>query len=173
MGVRSHITQLTLSRLGRIQVEAMIEKLSTEQVLPHEDNPADRGEGRWGAVVVEELTKMVYRVRRGSTDVRPTTGYSCDVARCPHGPAGSAGGSKRDRATRCDAGGEFSYELLHAVSSLDESYLQQALRKLVESELLYQRGLLPQAHYVFKHALIQDTAYQSLLKSTARSITNR
>jgi predicted ATPase len=44
--------------------------------------------------------------------------------------------------------------------------LQQGLRRLVEAELLYQRGLLPQAHYLFKHALIQDTAYQSLLKST-------
>ena len=63
-------------------------------------------------------------------------------------------------------GREFSYNLLQAVSSLDESALQQALGKLVDSELLYQRGLFPQAHYVFKHALIQDTAYQSLLKST-------
>ena len=49
---------------------------------------------------------------------------------------------------------------------MDESALQGALGKLVDSELLYQRGLLPQAQYVFKHARIQDTAYQSLLKST-------
>ena len=63
-------------------------------------------------------------------------------------------------------GREFSYELLHAVSPLDEVTLQHGLKQLVEAELLYQRGLLPQAHYLFKHALIQDTAYQSLLKST-------
>ena len=44
--------------------------------------------------------------------------------------------------------------------------LQQELRRLVEAELVYQRGLPPQAQYIFKHALIQDTAYQSLLKST-------
>jgi predicted ATPase len=62
-------------------------------------------------------------------------------------------------------GREFSYEVLHAVSPLDEDNLQQGLRQLVEVELLYQRGLLPQARYIFKHALIQDTAYQSLLKS--------
>ncbi len=62
-------------------------------------------------------------------------------------------------------GREFSYELLHAVSPLDEDSLQQGLRQLVEAELLYQRGLPPQATYLFKHALIQDTAYQSLLKS--------
>jgi len=62
-------------------------------------------------------------------------------------------------------GRAFSYELLHAVSSLDERSLQQGLRQLVEVELLYQRGLPPQATYLFKHALIQDTAYESLLKS--------
>ncbi len=58
------------------------------------------------------------------------------------------------------------YELLHAVSPVDEGSLQQGLRQLVEVELLYQRGLPPHATYLFKHALIQDTAYQSLLKST-------
>jgi predicted ATPase len=63
-------------------------------------------------------------------------------------------------------GREFSYELLHAVSALDEASLQQALAKLVEAELLYQRGTPPQARYLFKHALIQDAAYQALLKST-------
>jgi predicted ATPase len=63
-------------------------------------------------------------------------------------------------------GREFSYELLHAVSPLDEATLQQGLRRLVEAELVYQRGLPPQATYLFKHALIQDIAYQSLLKST-------
>src|SRR5262249_33990527 len=63
-------------------------------------------------------------------------------------------------------GREFSYELLHAVAPVEETSLQQALAKLVEAEVLYQRGVLPQARYVFKHALIQDAAYQSLLKST-------
>src|SRR6185369_3955854 len=63
-------------------------------------------------------------------------------------------------------GREFSYELLQAVSPWDEAALQQGLRQLVEAELLYQRGLPPQATYLFKHALIQDTAYQALLKST-------
>src|SRR5713101_2580406 len=62
-------------------------------------------------------------------------------------------------------GREFSYDLLQSVSPLDEASLPQALAKLVEAEVLYQRGLPPQARYVFKHALIQDAAYQSLLKS--------
>ena len=63
-------------------------------------------------------------------------------------------------------GREFSYEILQAVSRFDEEMLQQGLKQLVAAELVYQRGLVPQAHYLFKHALIQDTAYQSLLKST-------
>ena len=52
------------------------------------------------------------------------------------------------------------------VARLDDGTLQQALAQLVGAELLYQRGVPPQATYLFKHALIQDTAYQSLLKST-------
>ena len=63
-------------------------------------------------------------------------------------------------------GRQFSYELLQAVSQLDEVMLQHELRRLVEAELVYQRGVPPQAHYIFKHALIRDSAYESLLKST-------
>jgi predicted ATPase len=51
-------------------------------------------------------------------------------------------------------GRTFSHELLRAVSPLDEVSLQQALAQLVEAELLYQRGMPPQATYLFKHALI-------------------
>ena len=63
-------------------------------------------------------------------------------------------------------GRQFAYDLLQAISPLDEGTLQQGLRQLVEAELLYQRGIPPQATYLFKHALIQDAAYQSLLRST-------
>ena len=70
-------------------------------------------------------------------------------------------------------GREFAYELLRAVAPLDEATLQQALARLVEAELLYQRGLPPQAIYVFKHALLQDAAYQSLLKSTRQQLHQR
>jgi predicted ATPase len=62
-------------------------------------------------------------------------------------------------------GGEFAYPLLQAVASWDEETLRRALQQLVEAELLYQRGLPLQATYTFKHALIQDVAYQSLLRS--------
>ena len=67
-------------------------------------------------------------------------------------------------------GREFAYELLRAVAPLDEMTVQQALAQLVEAELLYQRGRPPQATYVLKHALIQDAAYASLLKSTRQQV---
>ena len=63
-------------------------------------------------------------------------------------------------------GREFSYELLQTVSPWDEGTLHKGLHQLVEAEFLYQQGLPPQATYVFKHALIQEAAYQSLLKGT-------
>src|SRR5262249_24034633 len=65
------------------------------------------------------------------------------------------------------------YNLLQAVSQLDESMLQRALGRLVEAEIVYQRGVPPQATYIFKHALIQDAAYESLLKSTRQHYHQR
>jgi predicted ATPase len=70
-------------------------------------------------------------------------------------------------------GRQFSYDLLHAVSQVDEVMLQHELGRLVEAEIVYQRGLPPQSTYVFKHALIQDAAYQSLLKSTRQQYHQR
>jgi len=70
-------------------------------------------------------------------------------------------------------GREFSYAMLKAVSTLDEVTLQQELARLVDSEFLYQRGDPPEAIYIFKHALIQEAAYQSLLKSTRQQYHER
>src|SRR5262245_20456645 len=67
-------------------------------------------------------------------------------------------------------GREFDYALLQAVSPLPPDTLHHGLRQLVEAELIYQTGVPPQARYVFKHALVQDTAYQSLLKSRRQQL---
>ena len=60
-------------------------------------------------------------------------------------------------------GGDFSYELLHAVHSIAEEDLQRALRSLADAELIYVRGIAPDAVYQFKHALIRDAAYEALV----------
>src|SRR5262249_9016197 len=70
-------------------------------------------------------------------------------------------------------GRRFAYALLRAVSQLDASTLQRELGRLVEAEIVYQRGLPPQAYYFFKHALIQEAAYASLLKSTRQQYHQR
>ena len=70
-------------------------------------------------------------------------------------------------------GREFSYALLQAISPWDEGTLRRGLHQLVEAEFLYQQGLPPEATYLFKHALIQETAYQSLLRSTRQQYHQR
>jgi predicted ATPase len=67
-------------------------------------------------------------------------------------------------------GREFAYDMLRAVSSQDEATVQDGLARLVAAELLYQRGRPPRARYMFKHALIQDAAYASLLRSTRQQV---
>jgi predicted ATPase len=115
---------------------------------------------------VEELTKSVAESlgtsgRSSQQLAIPATLHDSLMARLDR--LGAAKGVAQLGAT---LGREFSYELLQAVSPVNATALQQALQQLVDAELLYQRGLPPQATYLFKHALIQDTAYQSLLKST-------
>ena len=70
-------------------------------------------------------------------------------------------------------GRQFPYDLLQTVSQVDEAMLQYELGRLVEAELVYQRGLPPRSIYTFKHALIQDAAYASLLKSTRQRYHQR
>ena len=70
-------------------------------------------------------------------------------------------------------GREFSYEQIQAISDIEEAELSQELTQLVEAELLYQRGVPPRVVYIFKHALIQDAAYQSLLRRTKQQYHER
>src|SRR4030095_8362405 len=70
-------------------------------------------------------------------------------------------------------GRQFSYALLQAVSQLDDATLQRELARLVDAELVFQRGMPPQVTYIFKHALVADAAYQSLLKSTRQQYHQR
>src|SRR5438105_12124059 len=70
-------------------------------------------------------------------------------------------------------GREFSYQLLHAVCGLPDDELQAALARLVASELVFQSGTPPDAIYTFKHALVQEAAYGSLLRNTRRQLHGR
>src|SRR5215472_11289177 len=67
-------------------------------------------------------------------------------------------------------GSEFSYELLHAIHPVGAEDLQSALRSATDAELVYVRGIAPDAIYQFKHALIRDAAYEALLKSRRKEL---
>ncbi len=170
-GSRSYLTQLTLNRLGRSQVEAMVERVASGNALPAEVLQQIVNKTDGVPLFVEELTKTVIE-SVGATHASPlqlaipSTLQDSLMARLDRlGPV------KEIAQLGAILGREFSYELLCAVANKkDEDNLQQGLRKLVETELIYQHGLPPQATYLFKHALIQDTAYQSLLKSKRQQL---
>jgi TOMM system kinase/cyclase fusion protein len=170
---RTHLTPLTLARLPRTQAAEMIEKVAGGKSLPAEVHHQIVSKTDGIPLFVEELTKMVLesgllRETDGHYELTgplpplaiPTTLHDSLMARLDR-----LATVKEVAQLGATLGREFSYEVLQIVSPMDDTGLQQALAKLVEAEVLYQRGLPPQARYIFKHALIQDAAYQSLLKS--------
>jgi class 3 adenylate cyclase/predicted ATPase len=171
---RAHLTQLTLSRLGRPQVEAMVEKLTGGQALPAEVVQQIVAKTDGVPLFVEELTKTVLesgwltRVddRYELTGPLPSLVIPSTLQDSLMARLDWLAMVKEVAQLGATLGREFSYELIRAVAPAEEMVLRQALAKLVDAEVLYQRGLPPQAQYLFKHALIRDAAYQSLLKST-------
>jgi class 3 adenylate cyclase/predicted ATPase len=169
---RSHLTPIVLNRLGKNHVEAMIEQAAAGKDLPSEVIEQIRIKTDGVPLFVEELTKSVLEFVESLGSVGATGRSPLQLAI----PATlqEALLARLDRLSTArqvaqlgaTLGREFSYELLRAISPLEETDLQTALAKLVEAEILYQRGVGEQTRYFFKHALIQDMAYQSLLKST-------
>ncbi|MBI3303954.1 MAG: AAA family ATPase [Deltaproteobacteria bacterium] len=164
---RSHITQLPLGRLGRKQVEVMVERVTGGKALPAEVLQQVVAKTDGVPLFVEELTKMVLESvgATGRSPLQPlaipATLHDSLMARLDR-----LATAQEVAQLGATLGRDFSYELLQAVSPFEETELQKSLATLVQAELLYQRGLPPRATYFFKHALIQDAAYQSLLKST-------
>ena len=169
---RAHLTPLTLTRLAPQQVERLITTVAGGKPLPAAVVQQIMARTDGVPLFVEELTKTVLEsgvLREGETHYTltgpltsvgiPATLQDALMARLDR--LGAAKGVAQLGAT---IGRTFAYDLLQAVAALDEAVLQQSLRQLVEAELVYQRGIPPQATYTFKHALIQDTAYQSLLQ---------
>jgi predicted ATPase len=180
-GVRSHLTPLTLNRLPQPQIPQMIGRVAGGKALPPEVVAQIVAKTDGVPLFVEELTKTVLesgllREREAHYDLTgplpslaiPATLHDALMARLDR-----LATVKAVAQLGATIGRTFAYDLLQAVSSLDEATLQQGLRQLVEAELVYQRGSPPQATYTFKHALIQDAAYQSLLRSTRQQYHQR
>jgi class 3 adenylate cyclase/predicted ATPase len=175
---RSHITPLVLNRLERPQVEALITQRAGGKMLPVEVVQHIVAKTDGVPLYVEELTKMllISPLLREEADRYVLTGPLRAVA-IPE-TLQDALMARLDQLQRAKEvaqlgavlGREFAYELLAAIAPQDEETLQAGLAQLIEAELLYQRGRPPRARYVFKHALIQDAAYASLLKSTRQHV---
>ena len=176
--MRSHLTPLTLNRLERLQVETLIMRLASGKTLPPEvvDHIVVKTDGV--PLYVEELTKMLlqsdllqegdqhYELTGPLTLVAiPDTLQDSLMARLDQLQQG-----KEVAQLGAILGREFDYEMLAAIAARDDPTLQTDLATLVEAELLYQRGRPPRATYIFKHALIQDAAYASLLRSTRQHV---
>ncbi len=155
-------------------MEALITSVASGKHLPPEvvAHIITRADGV--PLYVEELTKTLlesdllqdqsdhYRLTRPLSDMAiPTSLQDFLMARLDRTPA-----VREVAQVGAVLGREFPYELLQALSVIDENRLREGLAKLVEVEVLYQRGPLPRAKYIFKHALVQDAAYQSLLRRT-------
>jgi len=178
---RSYLTESTVNRLSHAQVEQIVTRMTDGKTFPTEVLQQILAKTDGVPLFVEEITKAIlesgqltalgahYELTGAfSTLAIPATLHDALMARL-------------DRLVTAKAvaqyaavlGRQFSYELLQAVSQVDEVMLQHELGRLVEAEIVYQRGVPPQATYMFKHALIQDAAYESLLKSTRQQYHKR
>src|SRR5580693_406295 len=178
---RSHLTLITLNRLQRPEVETMVGHLSGGRPLPGEvvEHIVAKADGV--PLYVEELTKAILGsgVLEASGDAYVLTGALAQL----HIPETLQDSlmARLDRAPRLREvaqlgsvlGREFAYDMISALAGIEEQMLQSGLGQLVADELLYQRGRPPRSRYLFKHALIQDAAYQSLLKRTRQQYHKR
>src|SRR5262245_64851808 len=168
------MTPLVLNRLEHPQVEALLTQRTGGKTLPPEVVQYIVAKTDGVPLYVEERTKMLLAspLLREEADRYVLTGPLHTVA-IPDTLQDALMARLDQLQTAKEVaqlgavlGREFAYELLQAIAALDEDTLQAGLAQLVAAELLYQRGRPPRARYIFKHALIQDAAYASLLKST-------
>jgi class 3 adenylate cyclase/predicted ATPase len=173
-----HSTLLTLTRLGKVGAAAMVEQITGGNPLPAEvlDQIVAKTDGV--PLFVEELTKTViesgvvtaenggYVLSGAITDIAiPSTLQDSLMARLDRmSPV------KDVAQVGACIGREFSYELLAAVLPLSENEFQDSLTQLVNSEMIFRSGTGSDAIFTFKHALVQDAAYESLLKSRRQQL---
>jgi class 3 adenylate cyclase/tetratricopeptide (TPR) repeat protein len=164
---RAHHTQITLNRLSARHVRTMIGQVAARKALSEEtvNTVVERTSGV--PLFVEELTRTVLETDAAKVSGReiPVTLHDSLMARLDR-----LGSAKELLQIGAVIGNEFSYELLRAVASIPEDRLQNYLRNLTDAELLYLRGIAPDATYMFKHALIRDAGYEALLKSRRKEL---
>ncbi len=168
-GMRSHHAVVALAPLDRTEVRRMVGEIAAQHALPQE--VVERVSERTGGVplFVEEVTRLLARARRHRIAGRPSHA-SAVARRAPR--SARARRARSPRSARClDA---ISPTRCCATSPKSmKSSLQASLDRLADADLLFVEGAPPEAKYRFKHALIQDAAYESLLKSRRQALHRR
>lgn len=166
---RANVTVLPLARLSKRQARAMVATIGAG-ALPEEmvETLVARADGM--PLYVEELTKAVVEsgVANGSVEAIPPTLADSLMARLDR-----LSTAKEVAQQAAVLGREFSHALLAAVARMKEPALRAALSRLVNAEIVYARGEPPDTTYTFKHALVQEAAYASLLKRTRQRLHGR
>jgi predicted ATPase len=167
-GMRSHHSTISLGPLDHQQVLHLVGDLAARHALRHEVVEDVWARTSGVPLFVEEVTRLLLeRGEQGGTQAIPPTLQQSLMARLDRlGPAREVAqiGAVLGRA--------FSYVMLRAVAEVEDGPLQSALERLAESDLILVQGLPPDSDYRFKHALIQDAAYENLLKSR-RTVLHR
>ena len=164
--VRSHHSVISLSPLDRVQIAKMVAELAAHHALPRDivEGVSERTGGV--PLFVEEVTRLLLeRGEQGGAQAIPPTLQQSLAARLDR-----LGAARETAQIGAVLGRGFSYALLHSVAGVDEGALQSALEQLAEADILFVEGDGAQATYRFKHALIQDAAYDSLLKSRRQAL---
>jgi class 3 adenylate cyclase len=163
---RSHHTVITLAPLDRQEVEQMAQEVAARHPLtPHMMEVVVT---RTGGVplFVEEVTRLLLESSsQAATQVIPSTLQALLTARLDR-----LGSAKETAQFASVLGREFSYEVIHAVAGQSDAGLIQNLERLADADLVHVDGIPPESSYRFKHALLLDAAYESLLKSRRRDI---
>ncbi len=173
-----NVGTLTLGRLDHNDVESMVARVTGGRVLPAEVMKQIVAKTDGNPLFVEELTKAVLEA---GILVEDAEGYRLDGPLPPLAIPATLQDSLMARLDRlapvreigqigAAIGREFSYSLLRVLVGRDETALKNALAQLEQAELVFRRGEPPESVYTFKHALVRDAAYESLLKSRRQQL---
>jgi len=167
--LRSHHGVISLAPLDAGEVVRMVGEIATRHALS-KDVIAGVSERSGGVpLFVEEVTRLLLeRGEAGGVQAIPPTLQQSLAARLDR-----LGSARELAQIGAVLGRGFPHALLQAVAGLDEPALRATLDRLADAELLFVEGVAPHANYRFKHALIQDAAYDSLLKSRRQTLHRR
>ena len=177
---RPHTTAITLNRLGQSEIGAMIDRVVGNKPLPAtiRQDIIERTDGI--PLFVEEITKAVVEAESEAAAERMVAGIPARSMAVPASLHASLmarldrlGPAKEVAQIGATIGREFSHAVLAAVVRTSEAELLSALDRLIAAGLLFRQGMPPHATYLFKHALVQDAAYGTLLRGPRRALHAR